>query len=71
MMAGRTSVPVLDKRYCDMPEVSQDDWEDEALGELTHHGLLPVSSVQKSFLVYHSRLAKICKFVKVPNGSEG
>lgn len=59
-MAGRMNVRVLDERYCDIPEVTEDDWEDESGNELASYGLPPVSMIQKSYLVYSSRLAQIC-----------
>ncbi len=60
VMGGRVNVRALDDRYCDMPEVTEEDWEDEPEHQLASYGLSPVSALQKSYLVHSSRLARTC-----------
>lgn len=60
VMAGRLNIRALDDRFLDMPDVTEEDWEDESDDQLTQFGLAPISSLEKSFLVHYSRLARIC-----------
>ncbi|KIW45076.1 uncharacterized protein PV06_03493 [Exophiala oligosperma] len=59
VMAGRLNIRALDDRFLDMPDVTEEDWEDESDDQLTQFGLAPISSLEKSFLVHYSRLARI------------
>lgn len=60
VMAGRLNVRALDDRFLDMPDITDEDWEDESGDQLTQFGLSPISSLEKLFLVHYSRLARIC-----------
>ena len=61
VMAGRVNVRVLDDRYCDLPEITEADWEDESTQERCQYALSPVTALQRSYLVQSARLARICK----------
>lgn len=59
-MCGRINVRAVDDRQCDVPEITLDDWEDEAEDELAEVSLPPISPIHKNYLTQSSKLAQIC-----------
>ena len=62
-VAGRANVRRLNDYHCDVPELTEDDWENE--GDLGHFGriLSPITDLQKLYLVQNTRLSQICRLV--------
>ena len=63
-IAGRANVRRLHDHHCDVPELTEEDWEDE--GELGQFGrfVLPLPRLQKLYLVQNTKLSKICRLAK-------
>ena len=60
VMAGRLNVRALDDRYCDVPPLTEDDWEEESEDERVCYGLSPISTVHRLYIVHSSKLDRIC-----------
>jgi len=60
-VAGSANVRRLNDCYCDVAEVTVDDWEEEGDIERFQHVLSPITHLQKSYLVQNTRLSRICK----------
>ena len=60
-IAGRANVRRLNDYHCDVPELTEDDWEHE--GDLGHFEqfVSPISRLQKLYLVQNTKLSRICK----------
>lgn len=62
-IAGRANVRRLNDYHCDVPELTEDDWENE--GDLGHFGrfISPIPQLQKLYLVQNTRLSQICELM--------
>ncbi|KAJ9614358.1 hypothetical protein H2200_002494 [Cladophialophora chaetospira] len=65
-IAGRTNVRRLIDHHCDVPEMTEDDWESEDdLGRLKRF-ISPRSRLQKLYLVQNTKLSRICaRFIEL------
>ena len=62
-IAGRTNVRRLIDDHCDVPELTEDDWESEGdLGKWERF-ISPRSHLQKLYLVQNTRLSRICTLI--------
>lgn len=60
-IAGRANVRRLNDYHCDVPDVTEEDWESEDdFGEFPS----PTPRIQKLYLVQNTRLSRICKSVR-------
>lgn len=59
-IAGRANVRRLNDYHCDVPELTEDDWESE-----DDFGVIPSTTtrIHKLYLVQNTRLSRICKSV--------
>ncbi|RFU27849.1 hypothetical protein B7463_g8504, partial [Scytalidium lignicola] len=59
-IAGRCNVRRLNDRHIDLPEVTEDDLEEDGDIEGFQHVLSPITRIQKLYIVHNTRLARIC-----------
>jgi len=60
-IAGRTNVRRLNDDYCDIPELTEEDWEDGDDIARFGHLISPITPLQKHYLVHNTRLSQIGK----------
>ena len=60
-IAGRNNVRRLNDYHCDVPELTEDDWENEDDPGLFAQSSSPTTHLQKLYLVQNIKLSKLCK----------
>ena len=61
-IVGRANLRRINDYQCDMPELSEDDWEDNGDCRPFDRFMSPISCLQKLYLVQNTRLSQICRF---------
>ena len=62
-IAGRANVRRLNDYHCDVPDLTEDDWENEDYPGPFGQYSSPTTHLQKLYLVQNTKLSKICKLV--------
>lgn len=62
-IAGRANVRRLNDHHCDVPELTEDDWEDEDDSGPSAQFSSPTTRLQKLYLVQNTKLSRICESI--------